>query len=121
MKKKIFALGSSAMVFMLTLVPSIAKAAEGKGFNVSNLNQAQGVASGTASDIAWKLINWLLAIVGILGVAGFVVAGILYILAAGDDTKLGNAKKIMTFSIVGVVVALLGYVAVSTIKNVIVD
>lgn len=121
MKKKIFALACSVAIFMLTLVPSIAKAAEGSGFNVSNLDNAQGVASGTASDIAWKLINWLLAIVGILGVAGFVVAGVLYITAAGDDTRIGNAKKIMTYSIVGVVVALLGYVAVSTIQNVIVQ
>jgi len=58
-----------------------------------------------------SVYKWLLAIVGIAGVIGFAIAGILYLTAAGDDTRMGQAKKAMLYSIIGVVVALAGLVA----------
>lgn len=65
--------------------------------------------------ILQTLMNWLLSLIGVLGILGFVVAGILYITAAGDEDKITSAKKTMTWSIVGVLVALLGLVMVRTV------
>ena len=57
-------------------------------------------------------MSWLLGLVGFLGVIGFAIAGILYLTAAGDDDRIQTAKKAMLWSIVGVIVALLGVVII---------
>lgn len=67
-------------------------------------------------DIATGAMNWLLIIVGILGVIGFVIAGIIYLTAAGDEEQIGKGKKAMIYSIVGVIVALLGVVIINAVK-----
>lgn len=66
--------------------------------------------SGSILGIVTNIMNWLLTLVGILGVIGFAIAGILYLTAAGDEDRIATAKKAMTWSIVGVIVALLGLV-----------
>lgn len=58
-----------------------------------------------------NIMFWLLALVGIVGVIGFAIAGILYLTAAGDEGRIGTAKTAMLYSIIGVIVALAGLVA----------
>jgi hypothetical protein len=62
-------------------------------------------------------MNWLLAILGFLGIIGFVIAGILYLTAAGDEDQIGKAKNAMMYSIIGVIVALLGFVIIQAVNN----
>lgn len=73
-----------------------------------------GLPTGNLADgsIIINIMNWMLALVGIIGIIGFVISGILYFISAGDDTKMGTAKNAMTYSIIGVVVALMGYVII---------
>lgn len=76
-----------------------------------------GLPQNSVFDIVSKIMNWLLAIVGIAGVIGFAIAGLLYLTAAGDETRIGSAKKAMVSSIIGVIVALAGLVALSFAKG----
>lgn len=77
-----------------------------------------GVPTATnANELILKIINWLLAFIGSLAVLMIVVAGIMYITSAGDEGRVDTAKKYLTYSIVGLVVALLGYVIVLTVGN----
>jgi len=69
-----------------------------------------GLPAGSIMGILKNGMNWLLIMVGILGVIGFVIAGILYLTAAGDETQIEKAKRAMIYSILGVIVALLGVV-----------
>ena len=62
-------------------------------------------------------MKWLLAILGFIAIIGFVIAGILYLTAAGDEKRIGTAKNAMTYSIVGVIVALVGYVIVGAVDS----
>lgn len=63
------------------------------------------------------VMNWLMAILGILAILLLVVAGIQYLLAAGDEKKTDNAKNLIKFVIMGVAVALVAYVIVYTIQQ----
>ena len=79
-----------------------------------------GVPTGTGlpetndlSDIIINIMNWLLVIVGVIAIIAFVISGILYLTAAGDSNQIDGAKTAMTWSIVGVIVALMGYVVIS--------
>ena len=73
--------------------------------------------SASITNIVTNIMNWLLMMVGILGVIGFVIAGILYLTAAGDDDMIGRAKKAMVYSIVGVLVALIGLVVIRAVQG----
>ena len=76
-----------------------------------------GLQSGSITDIATNVMRWLLYLVGIIGVIGFVIAGILYLTAAGDEDRIDAAKRAMLYSIVGVIVALIGLVIIYAVQG----
>jgi uncharacterized membrane protein len=78
--------------------------------------QGTGLPAGSLLGIITSGMNWLLIVVGILGVIGFVIAGIIYLTAAGDDDQISKGKKAMVYSIVGVIVALLGIVIIQAVQ-----
>lgn len=65
--------------------------------------------------IVENIANWLLSIIGILAVIGLVVAGVQYYLTAVDEKSMEKAKKTMMASIIGLVVALSGFIVIFTI------
>jgi len=76
-----------------------------------------GLPRQTVFGIITNIMDVLLAAVGIIGVIGFAIAGILYLTAAGDEGRIETAKKAMLYSIIGVVVALAGLVALTFAEN----
>ena len=68
--------------------------------------------------IVTNIMNWLLTAIGIAGVVGFAIAGILYLTAAGDETRIKSAKSAMVASIIGVIVAIAGVVALTAAKGI---
>jgi succinate dehydrogenase/fumarate reductase cytochrome b subunit len=77
--------------------------------------QSSGVPEATVTNIIRTIMNWLLAILGFLGIIGFVIAGIMYLVAAGDEKMIDRAKTAMTYSIVGIIVALIGFVIIRAV------
>lgn len=64
-----------------------------------------------------NLMWWLLAVVGMIAIIAFVISGMQYLLSAGDEGMIETAKRNMTYSIVGVLVALSGWVIIRTIDS----
>lgn len=108
MKNKIKSAAAAATVAALT-VPALAFA---------QFTQPTGtnLPKGSIMAIITGIMNWLLMLVGVLGVIGFAIAGILYLTAAGEETRIETAKRAMMYSILGVVVALLGLVILTAAK-----
>jgi len=75
-----------------------------------------GLSGGSIYNIISQTLAWLLGILGFIAVIGFVISGILYLTAAGNDTQIEKAKSAMTYSIVGVIVALMGWVIVQAVN-----
>jgi uncharacterized membrane protein len=100
---------------VVALAPAIAAAA-GTPWDagIGNASGA-GTPGGSIIGIVATTMNWLLALVGFLGIIGFVIAGILYLTAAGDEDQIGKAKNAMMYSIIGVIVALLGFVVIQAV------
>jgi len=105
MKNKIKAIVYSISSVVLTL-PVLANA---QFAAPAGTNLPQSSIMGIVSNV----MNWLLIIVGIIGVIGFAIAGILYLTSAGDEDRMGKAKNAMLYSIIGVIVALAGIVALN--------
>ncbi|MCX6761569.1 MAG: hypothetical protein NTY33_01865 [Candidatus Moranbacteria bacterium] len=63
-----------------------------------------------------NIANFLLGIIGIIALISFVISGVQYFLVATDEKMLETAKKTMMTSIIGIFVALFGYIAVKTVE-----
>ena len=86
----------------------------------------KGIKTATTADMENKsiagegglisiLINFLLWAVGILSVAMIIFSGFRYITSAGDAAKTKSAQTALTYSIVGLIVAVLAWVIVKMI------
>lgn len=62
-----------------------------------------------------KILDFLLSLIGILGILGMILAGVLYFLAAGDVRQSELAKKAFIGGITGIVIALGGYVLIRAV------
>lgn len=116
MNKSLFLknVGAFALVMTLLAVPMVAFGQWPTG--VDNA-QSGGTPDATIYDIIRTTMNYLLAILGFIAIIGFVIAGILYLTAAGSEKQIGTAKTAMMYSIVGVIVALVGYVIVNAVDS----
>ena len=74
-----------------------------------------GLSQVSVAFLLETIMNWLLGIIGIIGIIAFVVSGLQYLTAVGDEKQAETAKRNMQYAIVGVVVALSGYIIISAI------
>lgn len=79
---------------------------------LSAIKDESGLPATSVKEIITGVLTWILAILGFIAIIGFVVAGILYLTAAGNTKQIETAKTAMTWSIIGVIVALMGYVII---------
>jgi hypothetical protein len=57
-------------------------------------------------EIATRVLELLLSILGIIAIISIVIGGGMYLTAYGDEKKIDTAKEIIKYSILGIVVAL---------------
>lgn len=72
---------------------------------------------GGIRQILANLLMWILGIFGMLAILAFVVSGIQYFAAAGDEKMMETAKRNLIYSIIGVVVALSGFVIIMAVDT----
>ncbi len=112
-------LRNSASFVLLAVLLAVPQVAFGQ-FNIGEIqNNAAGfgVSTSTPTGILTNIINYALAIIGFLGVLGFIISGIMYLVSAGDESQAEKAKGYMVNSIIGVIIALLGYVVMAAIST----
>jgi len=100
---------------LILAVPFLANA-ETTGWNPSTL-AGFGLPSGQIGDIIRAVLTWLLGAVGLIAIIAFAISGIQYMISAGNEDMIKTAKSHMTWSIVGVIVALSGLVIVFAIDR----
>ena len=103
MKNKIKSVGYAISVMALTFPVLV-------GAQNLQIQGAQNLPKGKIFDIIKNAMTWILGIVGFVAIIGFCIAGILYLTAAGDEDRQKSAKTAMVYCIIGVIVALGGYV-----------
>lgn len=71
-----------------------------------------------ADGLIKMLVNTLLYIVGALAVVVIIVSGILYVVSNGDANNIERAKSMLTYAVVGLVVAFIAYAIVNWVLNI---
>lgn len=126
MKKMILsALIVACSVFGFSAI-SVASLPTNVSAQAANSVVKKGIKTATTADMENKsiagegglisiLINFLLWAVGILSVVMIIFSGFRYITSAGDAAKTKSAQTALTYSIVGLIVAVLAWVIVKMI------
>lgn len=65
--------------------------------------------------ILFKVLQFLLSVIGIVGIIGLVISGIWYLTAAGDESRMRVAKRALLACLIGSVIALGALVIVTQI------
>ena len=76
-----------------------------------------GLSDMSVVDLLMNLMNWLLAVLGFIAIIAFVISGLQYLLAVGEEKMIETAKRNMQYSIIGVIVALSGWVVIQAIDT----
>ncbi len=71
----------------------------------------------TLADVIVQVITFILNFLAALAVVVIVVAGIIYITSGGDEGKTESAKRWILYAIIGLVIALLGWVIINIVSN----
>lgn len=64
-----------------------------------------------------SIISYGIGLAGILGIIGVTWGGIIIISGAGDEEKMKQGRKIIMYSLMGVFVAGIAYLAVNFLAN----
>lgn len=64
-----------------------------------------------------SIFSFVLAIIFIFSLFGFLFSGLTFIMAGGNENSLEKARATLIFSIIGIVVSLIGYISLNLLKH----
>lgn len=101
------------MILSTVFSPDVAFAAsqdDNIGF-VSNLTNGEG----DLRSLVKTILNYFLSFLAFVTVIMLVYAGILYTTSAGSEEKTGQAKKIIMYALMGIIIIMVSFAVVNTI------
>jgi hypothetical protein len=69
------------------------------------------------ADVLVNLMTWLITIFGILALIAFIISGIQYLTAAGDEDQAETAKRNAKYALIGIIIGLSGLIILTAITN----
>lgn len=86
---------------------------------ILGINQTNSAVAGALSlqQIALNILGFLFSIVGIIAIISMIIGGVIYLTAYGDEKRIDTAKKILTSSILGVVIVFAALIIVNQIRT----
>jgi type IV secretory pathway VirB2 component (pilin) len=73
----------------------------------------------TLLEIGTRVLTFLLSILGIIAIISLVVGGGMYLTAYGDEKRIETGKKIVTYSIIGIIISLSAVVILNEVMRLI--
>ena len=77
--------------------------------NVQRLSEQSGLGLQDPRETVAKVVNVILGFLGIIAVVLILIAGFLWMTAAGSEEKISTAKKLMSAGVIGLVIVLAAF------------
>lgn len=106
-----------ASVLSTASLPGSASAQVSEGINTATTSEMKGKSIDGDKGLIKTVVNVLLWAVGILSVIMIIFSGFRYITSAGDASKTKSAQSTLTYSVVGLIVAIMAYAIVNMVIN----
>lgn len=105
---------SIVVVVLFLLLPNISLAESGKVTLESPIGEVT-----PGELIGGKIIPAILGLVGVLAVAAIIYGGFNYVLSAGNEEKIKQAKNTITYAIIGLFLVLVSYIIIKLVISVV--
>ncbi len=105
-----FVLGSDSLVFAQNTLITDAD-------NPSAIGGATSAWGGSLRQAILATINFFLYFLGVIATGMVIYGGYLYITSMGEDSKMEEGKKVLTYAAIGIIMILLSFAIVNTITN----
>lgn len=106
-----------ASVLSTASLSGSASAQVSEGINTATTSEMKGKSIDGDKGLIKTVVNVLLWAVGILSVIMIIFSGLRYITSAGDASKTKSAQSTLTYSVVGLIVAIMAYAIVDMVTN----
>ena len=70
---------------------------------------------GSLRALILTIVNYFLGFLGLLAVVMVIYGGVTYVSSAGNEEAVGKAKKIIMYSLIGIIIILLSFVVVRAV------
>ena len=97
------------------IMNSIRIALVGNSGNIGNCVSDSGCV--TPDDLVLNLVNWVVAIAGIVSAIFLVYGGIQYVTSSGDPNKVKRAKDTILYSLIGLAIVALAITITAFVSN----
>jgi hypothetical protein len=77
--------------------------------NLETFAQQQGLTTENPRAITVRTIQWALGFLGLVAVIMIIYGGITWMTSAGNEKRVTQAKQILTYSVIGMVIILLSW------------
>lgn len=94
-------------ILAITLLPNVALAALDKPAPLGGLST-----EGLSATIT-KILNAVLGLVGVIALAVILYGGFRWMTAGGNEETVGEAKKIITAGVIGLIIVVMAWAVVS--------
>jgi len=88
-----------------------------KAIAVTTIGVPNPISSTSFSILIGKVLEWVLGLSGSVALFMLIVGGIMYITSTGDEQKIATAKKIITWTVLGLIVILASYSIIVVIDS----
>jgi cbb3-type cytochrome oxidase subunit 3 len=82
-----------------------------------NAPPIEGGTSLTLTQIAQRILNFLLSIIGTLALIVMIISGIMYLTSGGSETRMKQARGMFTAALIGIVLAMASLILVSAVAG----
>ena len=91
-------------------------ARDGWDNGIDIINEQSGLSGKIGvKELLKNILKWFTGVLAFLFMAAMVISGVIMIVSIGNQSMFDVAKKWLLYSILGLIIALLSFVAVSTI------
>jgi|SRR3989338_4400870 len=111
-------LAVSVAVISNTPVPFYASVQDGIGaISGVDLPRSSGISGEGVRETIVSVLNFLISFLALIAVIAIIVAGFVFIFGAGSDTSVERGKKIIIYTIIGLIVIFFARVIVGFIQD----
>lgn len=88
-------------------------------FSASAITFDPPTSMNTTQDLVASITNWLLGVTSGIVILFLIIGGIMYMTSRGNQEGIDRGKKIITYSVIGLVVILISYSIITALNKII--
>ncbi|MFA5070291.1 MAG: hypothetical protein WC528_03335 [Patescibacteria group bacterium] len=110
--KKIALVATTVLAFAL---PFVAMAQT--PLSIENIGGTLGLGTADLKASVINILQWILGLLGLIAVVILVIAGFMWMTAAGNEDKIDKAKKMISGAVIGIIIILLAWAIIIFVVN----